>query len=93
MKTSPEKLLFYGFHIIAGSALIFGALREEYLANRVEQGYIKPRNIEVKTEDSNHNGLRETIIKVDNKKYLLKYNENGMPTICPYTTKVEQEKF
>jgi len=84
-----RKIFVFGGPIVLAATLIKECASE----NRVEPGYIKPRNVQIETEDRDKNGLRETIINVSNKKYLLKYNENGTPTICPYITKVEQEKF
>ncbi|MBW3014544.1 hypothetical protein KY335_04885 [Candidatus Woesearchaeota archaeon] len=56
----------------------------------VQEDYIAPSKIEeIICEDLDQNGEKETMIKIDGKSYLLKYNAEGKPTIYPYKIKVE----
>jgi len=51
---------------------------------RVEEGYVKPSNIEIKLEDLDLNGKNETILRVDATDYLFKYDGNKNPFLVKY---------
>lgn len=52
----------------------------------VQSGYAVPSKLEITVADLDHNGIKETILKYDNKTYLLLYDGN-MPKIVPYEVK------
>lgn len=54
---------------------------------KVQAGYVVPSKLEIECKDLDGNGEVETIIKVDGKSYLLKYNSQKMPLIQPYEIK------
>lgn len=56
----------------------------------VEVGYIAPSRLEIECTDLDGNGVKETIMKVGGKPYLLK-EEQGKPVIKTY--KVEPAKI
>ena len=51
----------------------------------VQKDYVAPSKIEeIVCEDLDHNGEKETIVKIDGKAYLLMYKD-GKPTLLEYT--------
>lgn len=50
----------------------------------VQAGYIAPNKLEIAVDDLDDNGEQETIMKVDGKPYLLKYDINNKPIILNY---------
>lgn len=61
-----------------------------YLINRdyshfpkVQQGYVAPSKIEIKCQDLDGNGELETIMKYNDKQYLLR-EVNGKPFVTEY---------
>lgn len=52
----------------------------------IEEGYVNPNNLELRLEDFNNNGEKETIVRLDNTDYLFKIVE-GNPILQKYEVK------
>jgi hypothetical protein len=50
----------------------------------VQEGYVNPRNLEIKTEDLDKDGNKETILEYGNKSYLFRVDENEKPYISEF---------
>jgi hypothetical protein len=57
----------------------------------VSQGYVDPFKLEVLVQDLDNNGTNRTLVKYDNKTYLL-MAENGKPVAKQYQIVVEEGK-
>lgn len=55
--------------------------------NKVQHGYAIPSKLEIRLQDLDGDGQKETIIKYDNKPYLLRIDDSGKPTIQSYEIK------
>lgn len=55
---------------------------------QVQSGYIAPSNLEIECKDLDGNGEPETIMKIKDREYLLKYDSNGIPILLAYDVKV-----
>jgi len=55
--------------------------------NKVQSDYAIPSKLEIKLEDNDGNGEKETILRYNRTNYLLKINEEGTPYILPYDIK------
>lgn len=53
---------------------------------KVQSGYVVPSKLEIKLQDLDNNGERETLLKYDGKTYLLLYDGN-QPRVVPYEVK------
>ena len=58
--------------------------------SEVQQGYIAPSTLEIKCENLDGDGQKETIMKVGERNYLLK-EVDGKPTLVPYEVKVVEK--
>lgn len=59
----------------------------------IQEGYVKPSEIEIKLTDLDGDGKNETIMKVGGEKgtnYLIKYNKDGIPTLQKYVIKSDE---
>ncbi len=54
---------------------------------QVQQGYAIPNKLEIKVEDLDLNGEKESILKYDGKSYLLQVDEQNRPYIAEYEIK------
>jgi len=52
--------------------------------NEVQAGYVVPNKLEIKLEDLDQNGEKETIMRYDGKAYLLRLDSDGKPTVDAY---------
>jgi len=50
---------------------------------QVQQGYIAPSKLEIECKDFNGDGKPETIMKIGEKQYSLRYDKDGEPIISP----------
>ncbi|MFC1682413.1 hypothetical protein ACFL0X_02260 [Nanoarchaeota archaeon] len=72
-----------------GVGLLLGAILHLYSpdtiprARQVQQGYIAPNSLEIECEDLDGNGELETIMRIDDKPYLLR-KVDGKPVLSPY---------
>ena len=69
-----------------GSAYI---TRSNYIpkSDEVQQGYAIPNKLEIKVEDLDLNGEKESILKYDGKSYLLQVDGQNRPYIAEYEIK------
>ena len=58
----------------------------------VEKGYVIPGFLEIKVEDLDKRGEKQTIAKYQGTNYLFKEDKKGIPYMTPYQIKVEAEK-
>jgi len=77
--------------LLAGALMVHTSYRSKYnffpKEETVQEGFIAPSDLEIKLEDLDHNGEPETIIRVGEETYLLKYDQEGKPTIQSYELK------
>ena len=55
--------------------------------SKIQEGFVKTSRLEIKLEDRDNNGKKETILKYEGKPYLLR-EINGKPVIKSYDIKV-----
>lgn len=55
--------------------------------DKVQSGYVAPSKLEIACKDLDGNGEKETIMKVNGKSYLLRYDAQGKPVIQDYEIK------
>ncbi len=90
-----EKNLFSRIAVppIAGFLIGFGsgeAIQRHFVDNqipktdKVQIGYTIPNKLEIKLEDLDGNGEKETILRYDGNSYLLRVDSNGKPTVDAY---------
>jgi len=58
---------------------------------KIQRGYAIPGKLEIKTEDMDKNGEKETILKYNGNPYLLTLDETGKPQIKSYH--IESAKY
>ncbi len=51
---------------------------------KIEQGYVRPSQLEIVLNDVDGNGTNETLLKYGGKSYLLKLDEQGRPSVQAY---------
>ncbi len=85
-------------YIVLGSPLIAIFLEILYPIKKpihheksIQKDFVKLSDLEIKCEDINNDGIKETIIKMGDFEYLLKYDEKGKPTL--YDFKKETKKI
>ena len=59
---------------------------------KIEQGYVRPSQLEIELKDVDGNGTNETLLKYDGKSYLLKLDEQGRPSVQAYKIQPAQIK-
>jgi hypothetical protein len=89
-----ERSLFSKIAVPVASFLIgfcgSETIQRHYLDNRipradqVQSSYAIPNKLEIKLEDLDGNGEKETIMRYDGKSYLLRLDSNGKPTVDAY---------
>jgi hypothetical protein len=47
----------------------------------VKRDFVAPKNLEIRCKGSNWCSQKETILKIDDKQYFLKYDENKVPKL------------
>lgn len=100
-KKTEEKMVDFGRGLKVGAVLGVGGatILTEILSAiftsstipnaRVKDGYVPPRTLEVLAEDVDYDKIKETILMVDKKPYLFKYDENKNPILVPYKVNSE----
>jgi hypothetical protein len=58
--------------------------------SEVRAGYVIPNKLEIKVEDLDRSGEKETIMVYDGKQYLLRLDDKGRPTVQAYEVKPAQ---
>jgi len=57
----------------------------------VQPGYVATSKLEISLQEQDQDGLGKTILTYEGKDYLLKLDNNGMPTIQPYVKPLKAE--
>lgn len=57
---------------------------------QVQAGYAVPAKLEIRLEDTDGNGLHETILKYDGRSYRLTVDGEGNPRVQTYGGRLEQ---
>ena len=57
---------------------------------QVQEGFIAPSKLEIELQDLDHNGEKETIMKIAGEDYLLR-DVNGTPTLSKYKIELSVE--
>ncbi|MBN2142904.1 hypothetical protein JW711_06265 [Candidatus Woesearchaeota archaeon] len=76
--------------LVFGIYSVFTYLSGEQPFNRIptdkkiEQGYVRPSQLEIELKDIDGNGTNETLLKYGEKSYLLKLDEQGRPSVQAY---------
>jgi len=60
--------------------------------SRIQSGYVNPRHTEVESKDLDGDGKLETVLRIDDKPYLLK-DVNGRPRLSPYAVRVVETQY
>ena len=73
---------------LAGAFTSVGVVHSRIIPSiqQVQQGYIVPRDIKISCRDLDGNGELETLMKVEDREYLLR-NVDGKPVISTYDFK------
>ena len=50
----------------------------------VEPGFIAPSKLEIECKDLDGSGLPETVMRIDGRPHLLRYDAEGNPTLSKY---------
>ncbi|MBS3072975.1 hypothetical protein J4477_04035 [Candidatus Pacearchaeota archaeon] len=87
--SSPVALSYYAVSGIVGwcfGSFILGDNPFRHIPRdiRIEEGYVRPSEAEIRLEDFDLNGKNETILRVDGIDYLFKYDENKNPFLVKY---------
>ncbi|MBW2990224.1 hypothetical protein KY348_00805 [Candidatus Woesearchaeota archaeon] len=80
--------LKWGFPLVFGTAgMMIGLiyLNERKIITNTEPGYIPSPNVRIEAADYDRNGLYETILTYNSKKYLLMKDREGKPIIKEYS--------
>lgn len=92
IKMNNEYNLPVGLIVVCGIGVIIGAgimsCSKAYIprTNSVQTGYIAPSRLEIKCKDLDGNDQPETIMKIDDKAYLLR-EVDGKPVLSAYEIK------
>ena len=86
--TTKRDLVCYVVGCIAGGIAVaaYDFIPRE---NTVQQESIAPSRLEIQCEDLDDNGLPETVLRIDDKSYLIR-EIDGKPVLTPYTIKPKE---
>jgi len=55
-----------------------------HTTDKVQPGYVATNKLEISLQKQGDEGLSKTVLTYDGKDYLLRLDQNGMPTVQPY---------
>lgn len=77
-------LFDYTAGFVSGLVVAYASWNTIPSTDDVNKDYVSPSRLEVEVSDLDFDGSKETIVKIDDKPYLLK-EKDGVPSLIPYT--------